>query len=90
MTDSSAVENETIEALLAEEQQSQGWLFATRIQIGLELERMRKERNLSFREAAQLIDYDTSNLSKLEKGKIWNREVVERAVQAYTGIIVNA
>jgi hypothetical protein len=82
--------SDVIESLLADEHTYKALVDESRKQIGVELEKMRKERNLSFREAAEMIEYDTSNLSKLEKGKIWNREAVERAVKVYATVEVLA
>lgn len=38
--------------------------------IGLQIEKFRKEKGLSYRQLAQRCDVDHSNISKIEKGEI--------------------
>jgi transcriptional regulator with XRE-family HTH domain len=40
------------------------------IEFGKQVERLRTQKNLSYRQLAQRCDIDHSNLSKIEKGEI--------------------
>lgn len=59
-------------------------LGATRHGLCKSFALMRKERGLSFREAAELANVDMSNLSKFEKGR-WSMAMADKLYKVYFG-----
>lgn len=74
---------DAIEVALLDEANRREDIKALHKHIGQLLATLRKERGLSYRKAAESIQCDVSSLNKLEKGKVWQPALLQRAIEFY-------